>query len=152
MCISDWSSDVCSSDLKQLQFLGQGFIQMVANEAEVIFFGTNTQSAVQAFCFYDVFPHGKTNVIRVDGKCDILVLGVGANDVGMRFDCVQIKIIRQKIGLAQQASMPVAGPALVHDLAGKHRIKRSEERREGKECVITCKSRWAAYHKKKKKN
>src|SRR3546814_13871149 len=30
--------------------------------------------------------------------------------------------------------------------------KRSEERRVGKECVSTCRSRWSPYHKKKKKN
>src|SRR6188474_3681540 len=29
---------------------------------------------------------------------------------------------------------------------------RSEERRVGKECVTTCRSRWAPYHYKKKKN
>src|SRR3546814_17825525 len=29
--------------------------------------------------------------------------------------------------------------------------RRSEERRGGKECVSTCRSRWAPYHKKKKK-
>src|SRR3546814_16594365 len=29
---------------------------------------------------------------------------------------------------------------------------RSEERRVGKECVSTCRSRWSPYHKKKKKN
>src|SRR3546814_19153525 len=29
---------------------------------------------------------------------------------------------------------------------------RSEERRVGKECVGTCRSRWSAYHYKKKKN
>src|SRR3546814_15861926 len=28
---------------------------------------------------------------------------------------------------------------------------RSEERRVGKECVSTCRSRWSPYHKKKKK-
>src|SRR3546814_16754887 len=28
---------------------------------------------------------------------------------------------------------------------------RSEERRVGKECVSTCRSRWSQYHKKKKK-
>src|SRR3546814_12468329 len=27
-----------------------------------------------------------------------------------------------------------------------HLIERSEERREGKECVSTCRSRWAPYH------
>src|SRR3546814_13761730 len=29
---------------------------------------------------------------------------------------------------------------------------RSEERRVGKECVSTCRSRWSPYHKKKNKN
>src|SRR3546814_14310416 len=29
--------------------------------------------------------------------------------------------------------------------------ERSEERRGGKECVRTCRSRWSPYHKKKKK-
>src|SRR3546814_16609337 len=29
--------------------------------------------------------------------------------------------------------------------------RRSEERRVGKECVSTCRSRWSTYHKKKKK-
>src|SRR3546814_11271385 len=31
------------------------------------------------------------------------------------------------------------------DLAG-HVMNRSEERREGKECVSTCRSRWSPYH------
>src|SRR3546814_16739074 len=30
-------------------------------------------------------------------------------------------------------------------------VKRSEERRVGKECVSTCRSRWSRYHEKKKK-
>src|SRR3546814_15537624 len=30
--------------------------------------------------------------------------------------------------------------------------KRSEERRVGKECVSTCRSRWSQYHSKKKKH
>src|SRR3546814_18662135 len=31
------------------------------------------------------------------------------------------------------------------------RVARSEERRVGKECVSTCRSRWSPYHYKKKK-
>src|SRR3546814_20808090 len=31
------------------------------------------------------------------------------------------------------------------------RRQRSEERRVGKECVSTCRSRWSPYHKKKKR-
>src|SRR3546814_7958956 len=30
-------------------------------------------------------------------------------------------------------------------------VKRSEERRVGKECVSTCRSRWSRYHEKKKR-
>src|SRR3546814_17272981 len=33
-----------------------------------------------------------------------------------------------------------------------HRFERSEERRVGKECVSTCRSRWSPYHSKKKQS
>src|SRR3546814_17648613 len=36
-------------------------------------------------------------------------------------------------------------------LGARHRdIERSEERRVGKECVSTCRTRWSTYHYKKK--
>src|SRR3546814_13790187 len=34
----------------------------------------------------------------------------------------------------------------VPDMAGKPETIRSEERRVGKECVSTCRSRWSPYH------
>src|SRR3546814_11267676 len=40
--------------------------------------------------------------------------------------------------------------ALLRVVAGRP-LKRSEERRVGKGCVSTCRSRWRPYHKKKKK-
>src|SRR3546814_11327666 len=43
--------------------------------------------------------------------------------------------------------------ALLEDLGfavERHRVPRSEERRVGKECVSTCRSRWSPYHYKKK--
>src|SRR3546814_11201300 len=36
-------------------------------------------------------------------------------------------------------------------VARNHLVQRSEERRVGKECVSTCRSRWSQYHYKKKK-
>src|SRR3546814_6614663 len=43
----------------------------------------------------------------------------------------------------------------VKELEGVHvtdgHLVRSEERRVGKECVSTCRSRWSPYHSKKKK-
>src|SRR3546814_20832849 len=44
----------------------------------------------------------------------------------------------------------------LHDLMGEFQTAfndaRSEERRGGKECVGTCRSRWSPYHKKKNTN
>src|SRR3546814_21058154 len=41
--------------------------------------------------------------------------------------------------------------AAVNDAGGNTiSVGRSEQRRVGKECVCTCRSRWAPYHKKKK--
>src|SRR3546814_12922191 len=37
------------------------------------------------------------------------------------------------------------------DGRARHAVGRSEERRVGKECVSTCRSRWSPYHEKKKK-
>src|SRR3546814_18316884 len=40
--------------------------------------------------------------------------------------------------------------APLHCVLFSHRpVARSEERRVGKECVMTCRSRWSPYHKKK---
>src|SRR3546814_18386423 len=40
---------------------------------------------------------------------------------------------------------------ILRDQACCGRYRRSEERRVGKECVSTCRSRWSPYHYKKKK-
>src|SRR3546814_1238450 len=86
MRISDWSSDVCSSDLIRTP---------------------------------DVYI-----VPRADGE---LVVGASMEDQG--FD-----------------GRSTAGA--VYDLLREARraLPRSEERRVGKECVSTCRSRWSPYH------
>src|SRR3546814_14999765 len=44
---------------------------------------------------------------------------------------------------------PQASPVLEHRPQRELRVARSEERRVGKECVSTCRSRWSPYHSKK---
>src|SRR3546814_12128575 len=41
-------------------------------------------------------------------------------------------------------------PIDIHPKEGRSALERSEERRVGKECVSTCRSRWSTYHQKKK--
>src|SRR3546814_7983063 len=87
MRISDWSSDVCSSDL-QADFVRE--MKTVSHDARTAIINV-----------YDV-PVGR-----------------------LRVEC-----------------------AVPHRRACRHRHpqSRSEERRVGKECVSTCRSRWSPYH------
>src|SRR3546814_15091191 len=97
MRISDWSSDVCSSDLAPLPppaSLEHPFVQPLVRMAE-------RAIAAQAFA-------GAETVER-NGK----VLNAGE----------------------RHADTPL--------------VERSEERRVGKECVSTCRSRWSPDHYKK---
>src|SRR3546814_1272085 len=51
---------------------------------------------------------------------------------------------RRPVGRHLSGRHPVAaGPRAARAVAGPHR---SEERRVGKECVSTCRSRWSPYH------
>src|SRR3546814_2947757 len=91
MRISDWSSDVCSSDLRNPGRL------------------PSTSEAVQASEVDGSLP-GFRQPARVDG--------------------------------ADRSAGSAARPAST----GSARWRRSEERRVGKECVSTCRSRWMPYH------
>src|SRR3546814_1523449 len=48
-------------------------------------------------------------------------------------------------GTAHQAASR-ADPAAIPDTLARFVERRSEERRVGKECVSTCRSRWSPYH------
>src|SRR3546814_2781809 len=89
MRISDWSSDVCSSDLGRL---------MTATR----FFSDNAATVHPA----------------------VMEAMVAANRVDTAYD----------------------GDALSRSLDAAFSDLRSEERRVGKECVRTCRSRWSPYH------
>src|SRR3546814_12896490 len=103
MRISDWSSDVCSSDLKPpwrrlLRF-------------------ANPESPIPASLV--LLQHGEEGLLRDLHAADLL------------HPLLAFLLLLQQLLLARS----VATIAL-----GQH--VRSEERRVGKECVSTCRSRW----------
>src|SRR3546814_20879463 len=103
MRISDWSSDVCSSDL----LLSKG----------------HPLGATGIANLYEVSLHlrGEAGARQVEGA---------------------------RLGLAHiVGGIPDFGSA-----CAVHILERSEERRVGKECVSTCRSRWSPYHYKNNKN
>src|SRR3546814_12172904 len=98
MRISDWSSDVCSSDLELMDAFKAG-------ELEKDFVA----------------------VVRFQGP----------QAIGMP----ELHKLTPPFGVLQDRGFKVA---LVTD--GRMSGARSEERRVGKECVSTCRSRWSPYH------
>src|SRR3546814_14138216 len=97
MRISDWSSDVCSSDLKR-----QGFGEEAGHDAKA-----------------------------VEGRLPLLA---GARDGGFDFRSKRLWI--DEIGGG-------GDDVLTRSQKRADIVDRSEERRVGKECVSTCRSRWS---------
>ena len=48
-----------------------------------------------------------------------------------------------RVGILQDEHHLILGPA---KKVGERELARSEERRVGKECVLSCRSRWSPYH------
>src|SRR3546814_14795540 len=104
MRISDWSSDVCSSDLIEV---------------------AQARLALSSTAIW----HG---VVRIEP---------------LQLRGVQVTMSPSSSAVASEPfAWPSYWPALPLSLT------RSEERRVGKECVSTCRSRWSTYHSQKKYN
>src|SRR3546814_1518182 len=109
MRISDWSSDVCSSDL-----------QGVCQSKGLLF---KWHSNVGTLTFTEKVSGKITEAIqrRQQGFVGQLLIGLLSKQ------------------FVDQRRLAVA------DWVTKYAVTRSEERRVGKECVSTCRSRWSPY-------
>src|SRR3546814_12069709 len=109
MRISDWSSDVCSSDLANLT--------------------------------HDSFDHDRDAVLQRARDASVVQMVVtGASR----------EHSPQALELARAHPGELFATAGVHPHhASEYTAERSQERRVGKACVSTCRSRWSPYHTKK---
>src|SRR3546814_13918356 len=101
MRISDWSSDVCSSDLATT-------LACAAHEADLIFLATPVGAIASTLA-----------ALKPCLRDSTLITDAGSTKVNV------VAAAREALG---------------------DRIRRSEERRVGKEWVSTCRSRWSPYH------
>src|SRR3546814_10022968 len=135
MRISDWSSDVCSSDLCEASFPKgslriveglTGFIHdgLLADRFDLGLLLDPTDSRILEFAPLLVEP------LFVIGPAERN--GIGAYGL---HDLEDLPLILP--------SRPNALRLLIDQIAVD---RRSEERRVGKECVSTCRSRWSPYH------
>src|SRR3546814_12567323 len=105
MRISDWSSDVCSSDLEAARKLG--------------FSASHTMRIAQGLYEDGAITYMRTDGVQMDGSA----ISAARVAVANRYDA-----------------------SYVPDKPRQYQTKRSDERRVGKECVSTCRSRWSPYH------
>src|SRR3546814_12356343 len=77
-------------------------------------------------------------------RLDLAILGLFATPyiVGIYYVAQQVASLPQKL---KTSFDPILGPVITRNL-GEKNYTRSEERRVGKECVSTCRSRWSPYH------
>src|SRR3546814_4799863 len=135
MRISDWSSDVCSSDLG-----GEDHLSCAGGEIAPVFRSARLDNHrialrragdVERTRDLEIFAFviGLMNLRRIDYDAGFLV--------------------------ADEGVVLVAVPQLLHQIdefecaliAGRvFGMGRSEERRVGTECVSTCRSQWSPYH------
>src|SRR3546814_6075427 len=116
MRISDWSSDVCSSDLR----LGQ----LVLNQSRTnLRLAEQNRSVTQLIEEYE--HRGGAWLWETDQHH-------------------RLSYVSPQIGMILgQASSTLVGQSFPAIFGGS--LIRSEERRVGKECVSTCRSRWSPY-------
>src|SRR3546814_12389868 len=132
MRISDWSSDVCSSDLKPLHHILAGILTLSAGWKPPL---------VDTFAGH----------LRRDLDEESLDIGCIA-DAGWFTKCADSFELNTVDKAATRflfeliAQLQAIGTAPMLDIRAYASMIRSEERRVGKECVSTCRSLWAPYH------
>src|SRR3546814_14287879 len=139
MRISDWSSDVCSSDLGHLRRIGRRLAAALETH------GARRRPGNRVALRIGDGDHGvvERGVHVRDARGDVLAL---AATNALRFACHYRKPFKKLGAASRGASSPpdclllLAGNRLCLALAGI-----SEERRVGKECVSTCRYRWSPY-------
>src|SRR3546814_13784288 len=105
MRISDWSSDVCSSDL--VARIAHPFVAFIT--------------------LGELFGHERPRVARDD-------LGIETR----RRLVVKVAVTPDEAAFEERGAD--------REVVLRRAHHRSEERRVGKECVSTCRSRWSPYH------
>src|SRR3546814_20902482 len=128
MRISDWSSDVCSSDL----YVPCASPGSLAPHAWLPDGGS----------LYDLFGDGYTLLVLDNFDApDIQRARAEAERVGVRLAIAPVS--EPKLSSLYKSSRALVRPEQLVSWRGD---ERSEERRVGKECVRPCRSRWSPSH------
>src|SRR3546814_8680704 len=152
MRMSDWSSDVCSSDLSSSGVGGVShayYLDVGISSYELDLFGrvrSLKDEALQTYLATDETRRAThiSLISQVAGSylslaADLDLQRLAHDTLRSRPDAYALQQDLVEIGNASQLELRQAESELRSD---EHK---SEERRVGKECVSTCRSRWSPY-------
>src|SRR3546814_13246621 len=128
MRISDWSSDVCSSDLPGVRFDDLPKI-------DLILVSHNHYDHMDIPTLKRLWERDRPKIVTSLGN-DAILKANGIPSTALDW--------------GQSVSGAALGGLGDDTVIQCENYERSEERRVGNECVSTCRSRWSPYHKKKK--
>src|SRR3546814_11945064 len=141
MRISDWSSDVCSSDLDE------------DSDGRYILLVAQYRVPLKAQCLE--LPAGLIGDEREDENPADAAARELEEETGYRAAIMENLgrfysspgMVSESFTLFKATNLTKTGPGggTPDENIAVHRV-RSEERRVGKECVSTCRSRWSPYH------
>ena len=149
MSLRDWSSDVCSSDLitafEPLAEARRAGLDTIVIDHHMGEIGLpDAIAVVDPNRVDDASPHKQLAAV---GVAFLLVVGVNRalRDGGWYSASRPEPDLRQWLDLVALGTVADVVP-LTGVTSSTRLSRRSEERRVGKECVTTCRSRWSPYH------
>src|SRR3546814_12994752 len=136
MRISDWSSDVCSSDLDQKTSFKKPTWRVALEH--------DFADDVLGYLSYNRgFKSGVYNILSLTGA-PVRPEIVDAYEAGLKTTFLdrKVRLNVAAFGYGFQ-DIQLGSFALAGSISLRNAARRSEERRVGKECVSTCRSRWS---------
>src|SRR3546814_11138079 len=145
MRISDWSSDVCSSDLEDAPRVTIRGIASLDNLAKRTRINLEISLASTA-----ALPMLSLELERVRGGRGEVVLRLMADDIEATLNLGRKYALDAEIAARIEYLPGVTAVTLKADEQPRLALVRSEERRAGKECVGEWRTRGSPFHQKKK--
>src|SRR3546814_16680133 len=154
MRISDWSSDVCSSDLACRTDDFSGFC-LYDEEFPIIYVNNSSAKTRQIFTYFHELAHLVFHTSGIDKVRDRYIerLAGDSKQVEILCNSFAAQFLLPEDAFARAVAGRQANEATAEAVAAQFHVsrevvfrRRSEERRVGKECVGKGRSRWWRYH------
>src|SRR3546814_2746177 len=156
MRISDWSSDVCSADLDLDVHFGTGALTLDLEPGRGLIDAIDNPSRIDGLFIERAMVRAsdKLSLLSAEAPIHQPVMTDGsaffqlAEELRGAFEMTIVDIPRQVLIPFPHLVSEMGTIQLIRDvkLAAARATIRTEERRVGKECVSTCRSRWSPYH------